>query len=178
LHSHAGCPAPLTPSVRRLYGNHLGSKSSLEVPSVAAAQALAPLITVLGDVGTGAGHYVIPLAPPSPNQACRANSRLRFQFIHRVSGLRESQVGCGSPATFGVTLPDPLHLEQWTHVPLCGGNVPRENHRPLPLHAGHRRTKRVEPTAGSLVFEYFLHIVTSLVFAAVAHPRRSAAYAR
>jgi hypothetical protein len=35
-------------------------------------------------------------------------------------------------------------------------------------------TKRVEPTAGSLVFEWSLVMVTSSVFAAVAHPQRSA----
>ena len=37
-----------------------------------------------------------------------------------------------------------------------------------------RPTKRVEPTAGSLVFEWSSGIVTSLVFSAVAHPPRYA----
>ena len=41
------------------------------------------------------------------------------------------------------------------------------------MEASGGRTKRVEPTAGSLVFECSLVMVTSLVFAAVAHPQRS-----
>ena len=46
--------------------------------------------------------------------------------------------------------------------------------RPSSRHSPRSRTKRVEPTAGSLVVVCSSFIVTSLVFAAVAHSQRSA----